>query len=116
MNTIADSMIGQRAPKSAAYPTSVFFTVNVDLQSNECFNFSREISDNLYETFIRNAKEQYPDFTDYLNSCMNFESFSNGLITGVYNCYYENNKLGISIPIIHALGDHIEVEIRTGDG
>ncbi len=110
ISLVFEGIVNQR---SAAYPTNVFFTININPATRQCFNLHQEITlnEDFFSSFKQIAKEQNPDFAEIIEKTVDFESFRDGLTGGSYHCYYTPSELGISVPVIHALGDHIEIKM-----
>ncbi|WP_270566539.1 PdaC/SigV domain-containing protein [Clostridium beijerinckii] len=120
--------------KGTAYPTSIFYTVNIDLEKGSIVGLSdyanvqdllkklkklddvKMLSEN--EELIEAQKSVIKNISDdeLLNILKDADFHQkDGVIEipkkGAYS-YMEDNKIVISIPMIHAIGDHAEFIIE----
>lgn len=104
--------------RAAAHPNNTLFTVNVNVDSGK--KLSLEDSYQIDEKFIRIFKEQWraqsnTEISDYIFT-LTEEELKNQLTAAdsagstVYS-YFTDKNLGISFPVPHAIGDHVEVTI-----
>ena len=116
---------GSLNKKVAAHPSSVFFTLNFNPATNEIIKFEslHTIDDALYQKFATQGKQNIIDendgvwpeeFDSFEETLCSKETFFDGLKvnTNSINWYYTNEGIGFSYEVIHALGDHKEVEIK----
>lgn len=116
---------GSLNKKTAAHPSSVFFTLNFNPATNEIIKFEslHTIDDALYQKFATQGKQNIIDetggvwpeeFDSFEETLCSKEAFFDGLKgnTNSINWYYTNEGIGFSYEVIHALGDHKEVEIE----
>ncbi len=108
--------------RSSAYPNNLFYTLNIDMKSGK-----RIILTDIYsvdvsfvsgyrsssllqsdESLTEAMSEYIGMYTD--NELIALLSSADTDFSGVYS-YFTPEKLGVSIPTIHALGDHAEAEI-----
>ena len=111
--------------KTAPHPSSVFFTLNFNPATNEIIKFEslHTIDDALYQKFATQGKQNIIDendgvwpeeFDSFEETLCSKETFFDGLKgnTSSINWYYTNEGIGFSYEVIHAIGDHKEVEIE----
>ena len=108
--------------QSAAYPNNLFYTLNIDMQSG-----NRIILTDVYyvdaafasayrnSPFIQNDENLSEAMSEYIGLYPDDElvallSSADMDFSGIYS-YFTNEKVGISITTLHALGDHAETEI-----
>ena len=125
VSIVFDGLLNQ---KNTAHPIRLFFTVNYNPQTlkNVPFSDKYNIDESFYPLFLKKTKEKiksqyglnYEDvYATLLAQCLEKESLLQNIIEGDYYYYFTGETIGISIPVIFALGDHIEIEIpyKTGD-
>ncbi|MCL2153004.1 MAG: stalk domain-containing protein [Oscillospiraceae bacterium] len=117
--------VGYGNVDGAAYPTNIFYTVNIDITQSkqlklaDIVNINAELLKNINNN---NYLKQNPDVTfEYLvdeilsddaNSAIRDSDISlDNSIDGVCS-YLKSDLLGISFPVRHAFGDHVEFEIK----
>ena len=108
--------------KSSAHPTHLFFAVNIDPKNNTLIRFDDRyvIDDALYDTFAEYAQkdlmelghsdvwpEGWGTFSDMFCSKETFLNIMTS--TNVFYFYFTKEGVGISYPVAHSMGDHIEV-------
>lgn len=111
--------------KSAAHPTHLFFALNFNPKTMDIINFSSRhiIDDELYNEFAKQGEKQILEETgaDWPKEWGSFsemfcskEKFFDGLNnkTTEIEWYYTDDGIGFSYSVIHALGDHKEVELK----
>ena len=116
---------GSLNKKTAPHPSSVFFTLNFNPATNEIIKFEslHTIDDALYQKFATQGKQNilnecdgvWPEeFDSFEETLCSKEKFFDGLKgnTNSINWYYTNGGIGFSYEVIHAIGDHKEVEIK----
>jgi len=107
--------------KHTAHPTNLYFTLNINLDSGNrvLLKDIYPVNNELYEVFNEYAYNKLESTADekWLESfdvslLYNKEDFLDGLESEKYYCiYYTKDSLGISFPVVHAMGDHMEIEI-----
>lgn len=109
--------------KSAAHPNDVFFSINVDVRSVERVGVADvcTVDDTLYNAFLQYANSDRITRDELMSlNVFKKDTFIEGLTQepkkGFYS-YFTPTHIGISYPVVYALGDHVEAEIpKTGDG
>ncbi len=116
--------------EGAAYPNNLFYTTNIDMNNYKKIKLTDCI--NINEAFEKKVKEgKYVPWDDELNSAIELikeninsyslvDEFSNAdsiSKENMYNLfsYFTKDSLGISIGILHVIGDHAEFEIKYED-
>jgi len=105
--------------KDGAYPNRIFYTVNIDLNKCKVLVLTDRI--NINTSFIEELIKPNTEYDEYKNHQLNYLENLNqdDLIkwlqdtdksSGFYS-YYTKDSLGISFPIPHSIGDHVELEI-----
>ena len=95
----------------------MLFTLNIDTETGEPVLFAQKykVDSELYTIFIETAKEQLTHINlseDTLISLFDEDTFIDGLMLEEDVCvYYTSAGVGISYPVVYALGNHIEIEI-----
>lgn len=116
--------IGLRYVANTAYPNNIFYTVNIDidqakrLKLTDVVNVKDELIQNInYNSYLEHSSDiKYDDINaEVINSNVfynleNSDLYLNDAISGV-SSYLTEDSLGISFPVSHALGDHVEFEI-----
>ncbi len=103
--------------RNAAHPNHLLFTLNIDTKTGEPVLFAQKykVDSELYTIFIETAKEQLTHINlseDTLISLFDEDTFIDGLMLEEDVCvYYTSVGIGISYPVVYALGNHIEIEI-----
>lgn len=108
--------------KSTAHPVRLFFTLNYNPKTLKTIPFSNicNIDESFYPLFLKKAEEKmksqyglnYEDVYATLSvQCLEKESLLQNIIEGNYYYFFTGKTIGISVPVIFALGDHIEIEI-----
>lgn len=108
--------------KTAAHPTHLFFTLNIDRHTKERIFFKDRftVNEDLYKTFCDSAEIDITDkaedltepFENFFDSICSFEKFRDGMtVENEFFAYYTEYGIGISYPVPFALGNHIEVGI-----
>lgn len=110
--------------KQSAHPTHVFFTLNIDLKNDQIIRFDDRyvVDDALYDTFAEYAQKDlmemagsdvWPERWDSFSEMFcSREKFLNGMTdTNEFHFYFTEQGVGISYPVAHFAGDHIEVVI-----
>lgn len=99
--------------RTAAYPNSIFVTKTYDLQTQkevkptEICKIDTHFAEEVYSAFCGNAslsaefQSVYPD-TDALLTALQTEDTQ---------IYFTDKSVGVSIPVPHAIGDHMETAI-----
>ncbi len=116
---------GSLNKKSAPHPTRPFFTLNFNPATKEIIKFEtiNTIDDELYQKFATQGKQNILDecggvwpeeFDSFEETLCSKETFFDGLKgnTNSINWYYTQEGIGFSYEVVHALGDHKEVEIK----
>ncbi|MCM3740100.1 DUF4163 domain-containing protein [Oceanobacillus luteolus] len=110
----------------SAHPFNRFFTTNIDLHTGELL-FLPDFVENIDEAFIQKLKnatyigdleDKYVDqvkemaFSSYENDQVLMEALadSEDRKHGIF-IYVTEDSLGISLPVPHVAGDHVELEI-----
>lgn len=103
----------------APYPNNLFHTVNVDVQTGDKFRFDDVMTPN--DRFVKTFKagiefsnlyaKQILDAIPNEELLMKLRNADTGKGEHTYT-YFTDKSLGISLETIHALGDHIEYEIK----
>lgn len=108
--------------EGSAHPASLFYTSNIDLHNGKKIHLDEvvKIDDNLLAKlengYIGNIdKVESPEFLDYVltenvPSQLENADHSNGKLNLAYS-YFTAKALGLSIPVAHVLGDHVEFEL-----
>jgi len=94
--------------KSSLYPNNIFYTTNLNIIDENLLQLTDiiDIDESLIiNEDIKPLKNEHKDVLKHLSIDELIEKFSNA------NFYLTNNALGISIDVIHAIGDHAEYEI-----
>lgn len=97
--------------KKSVYPNNIFYTTNIDIENLTILKLSDVVD--IDETFL--GKFQGDDFSAVrseqigLLEDLSIEELNKKLLSN--NFYLNESKLGISIEVIHVLGDHAEYEI-----
>ena len=106
--------------KNAAYPLNSFFTCNIDVSTGKRITFEDllEITPDLVEAIKANARYLNNEANEELTTAINqewnnyntvrmLEDIKNG---NIY-VYLKQNSLGISLPVLHTLGDYANFEV-----
>ena len=108
--------------KNAAHPMHLFFSLNIDLETNEriFFKDSYVIDKELFNCFAayarRNIEQKlggWPEnLGEFSEDICTLDSFLSGMKSEkAFFSYYTDNGVGISFPVPFALGNHIEAVI-----
>lgn len=102
--------------RSAAHPTNLFFTLNINPKTAETVEFTDTyvLDDAVYELFTESALDNISKLTEDItvDSLCTKDEFIDGIKSqNEFYCYYTETSIGISCPVPHVLGDHLEVEI-----
>lgn len=102
--------------RSAAHPTNLFFTLNINPKTAETVGFTDTyvLDDAVYELFTESALEYISKLTEDItvDPICTKDEFIDGIKNqNEFYCYYTDKSVGISCPVPHALGDHLQVEI-----
>lgn len=110
--------------KQSAHPTHVFFTLNIDLKNEQILRFEDRyvVDDALYDTFAEYAQKAILELSQYDEWQANWDSFSemycsrekflNGMTSMIgFHFYFTEQGVGISYPVAHVMGDHMETVI-----
>lgn len=102
--------------KNAAYPNNIFKTINIDMRKrkllklNDLYNVDYSFIEMYKKEFEKQVEgisinDIYTDeqLANYFKNADEFDSY--------VMSYYTKDKIGISLLVPHAIGDHIEVEI-----
>jgi hypothetical protein len=115
--------------KNAAYPNNIFYTSNIDLRTGKKLVAKDilEVNRDLIEIIKKNAKYENGYENRELTSAIN-EEFKNydpsnmltdikesGTVENKIYLYLKQNSLGVSFPVMHALGDYANFEIDYDD-
>lgn len=103
---------GTGTMKKAVYPNSFFYTTNIDIKNKTILKLSDvvEVNEDFIENFRNdNFQALRADQIQLLRN-MTDEEILEKLTSG--NFYIDENTLGISVDILHLLGDHAEYEIQ----
>lgn len=107
----------------AAHPINLFFTLNYNPKTNrEVFITDiYDVDDSLYNSFVQSVhqkitsegSENWVETQDsFLARYCSREAFSSGMSeNGAFYYYFTDSGIGISFPVPHTHGDHMEVEI-----
>ena len=115
---------GMHNVKSAAHPNEVFFSINVDVRLAERVGIADiyAVDDSLYTAFLQYVNSERVSNNELMSlNVFEKDVFLEGLTQepekGFYS-YFTPTHVGISCPVIYALGNHIEAEIpkQTVDG
>lgn len=112
--------------KGAAYPSNHFYTSNIDISTGERLTAKDllEINIGLIESIKKNAKYVNGDTNKELISAAKQElegynatdmlaDIENSVTTGSNIYFYlKQPSLGISLPVVHALGDYMNFEVN----
>jgi len=112
----------------AAHPSNLFYTTNLDIKNTKILRLNDivDINDDFVNMFINGKfKAVNSDYeSEYKSeiSMVTFDDWKKRLLTadpsdkmGSEFSYMTKDSLGISIGVIHALGDHAEFEIKYKD-
>ena len=129
---------GQAKVRAAAHPSNILYTYNINLLTGQSIrlkeskNFSKHSESIFYgknysyvkdllegEDYSNDIKEwisgSYNDVSSLTNDLKEYDfdidkkyDFENGDMPLGYS-YYENNKMVICMPVIHALGDYVQL-------
>lgn len=122
--------LGYQNTTGAAHPVNVFYTTNINLDTGSKVKLSDVVT--IDQAFLEKFKKGTyvkwdPDLEipkeyleDYINKDYLIEEFKNADSLGEENgsntfSYFTEDALGISISVPHALGDHVEIEIKYAD-
>ena len=102
--------------KTAAHPVGVFFTLNINRKTGERIRLKDiyTVDEACYDIFLKYAREQVPQELSQLISVEELFSkdfFLSGMDTAGYWAYFTDTGVGISCPVPHVAGDHMEIEI-----
>ena len=102
--------------RSAAHPTNLFFTLNINPKTAETVGFTDTyvLDDAVYELFTESALEYISKLTEDItvDPICTKDEFIDGIKNqNEFYCYYTDKSVGISCPVPHALGDHLQGEI-----
>ena len=110
--------------KQSAHPTHVFFTLNIDLKNEQIIHFEDRyvVDDALYDTFAEYAQKDlmemaqsdvWPENWDSFSEMFcSKESFLNAITSAnASHFYFTEQGVGISYPVAHVMGDHLETVI-----
>lgn len=112
---------GLSSYKKAAYPIHVFFTLNIDPANGQKISFADRyvIDDALYDVFAAYAQKDitekaggtWPEnWGSFSEAICDKDAFLDGLSSSKdFHVFYTNEGIGISYPVPHAMGDHLEV-------
>lgn len=117
--------LGLVSAKDAAYPTNIFYTVNVNLKDGTKIELKDiiNIDNSLIEKFKNGVYKPYSDdlnleeagaLQDVLDSIDNNDMISQ-LENGEAAFYFDDETLVLSMQVPHVVGDHIEMGIYYGD-
>jgi len=118
---------GYLNPHGAAHPTNVFYTTSINMREGKRLQLKDlvNIDDNFVERMkkgkiIAVSPEITFDSLGYSNDDL-IKAFKTADVRGnpedTYGtfCYFTNDSLGISLEVCHALGDHVELEVKYQD-
>lgn len=115
-----------------AYPTNAFYTLTIDIPNNKVVTLAEQFRiDDSFVSLVRQKlteqirlkyeADQVQDVENWLNSTYDDNRLKEALNsadsdgqTGICS-FLTNDSLGISIPILHVLGDHLEAYINYGE-
>lgn len=109
--------------RSAAYPVHLFFTLNYDPNTNHEVYITDlyDVDDTLYDMFVYGVQEKIASEVNnnlsetqdsFIEKYCSQEIFSRGMSeNGTFYYYFTESGVGISFPVPHVYGDHMEVEI-----
>lgn len=129
--TLSVQYVGYEDVKGAAYPLRLFYTVNINIDKGSKLTLKDFviIDDNLVDSFM-NFKEKDPETNQASASAFDYilntytaqdliryfegadSSYQNS--TFVFS-YLTKDAIGISIEVPHAVGEHMEIEIKYQD-
>lgn len=126
MASFSDEMIsiifeGLFSYKKAAYPLHVFFTLNIDPANGQRISFADRyvIDDALYDVFAAYARKDitekaggaWPEnWGSFSETICDKDAFLDGLSSSNdFHVFYTDEGIGISYPVPHIMGDHLEV-------
>ncbi|GLC81729.1 polysaccharide deacetylase family protein [Lacrimispora brassicae] len=127
-NYLSVNFTGDVILKEAAYPRSIFTTMNIDLNSGNRVRLSDVISiDNNFVNMVRKTLNSYIDknsvwaivYNDFLEHDDNylldlFREADSEFDDDCYS-YFTNDGLGLSFATSHTAGDHFEIELKYED-
>ncbi|GKX28567.1 hypothetical protein SH1V18_10470 [Vallitalea longa] len=101
--------------KKAVYPNDFFYTTNIDMDNKTILKLADVVDAD--ETFIENFRNDnfraLKDQQRLLLKDLSDDEIIEKLSTD--NFYISENSLGISVDVLHVLGDHAEYEIKYGN-
>lgn len=126
MASFSDEMIsiifeGLFSYKKAAHPVNVFFTLNIDPANGQKISFADRyvIDDALYDVFAAYARKDitekaggtWPEnWGSFSEAICDKDAFLDGLSSSKdFHVFYTDEGIGISYPVPHVMGDHLEV-------
>lgn len=121
ISIVFDGMINL---KMSAHPTHLFFTLNIDRKNEQIIRFEDRyvVDDALYDTFAEYAQKDlmemaqsdvWPENWDTFSEMFcRKESFLNAITSAnESHFYFTEQGVGISYPVAHVMGDHLETVI-----
>jgi hypothetical protein len=127
---ISITFSGLSTVKSGAYPNNEFFTLTIDVDKASVLRLkdSYIVNDELIKVYLAALKQQGSSGQVPKGAVQAIEG-RNGMkvafeyaddvgrdnIEGLVSSYFTEDGLGISMPVIHALGDHVETVIKYED-
>lgn len=117
---------GMTYTETAAYPKNVFYTINIDAEIGERLYAKDLLETNmsLIEIIKKNARfinndinkelisEVKKEIQNYDSSDMLTDIRESGLTDNQIYVYLTQDSIGISIPVLHALGDYANFEVN----
>ncbi|MFB0841349.1 hypothetical protein [Paenibacillus oleatilyticus] len=130
-NLISVKYYGVGYEKGAAYPSNLFYTVNIDMntgrkiQLKDYMNINKKFIEQLRQCKVKESEINQASSSglDYINEAYSDEElikYLNGADSSYKNSafafsYFTKDALGISIEVPHSVGDHLEMELNYRD-
>jgi hypothetical protein len=127
---ISITFSGLSTVRSGAYPNNEFFTLTIDVDKASVLRLedSYTVNDEFIKVYLAALKQQGSsgevpkeavqaiEERSSLKKAFEHADFAGrDNIEGGISSYFTENGLGISMPVIHALGDHVETVIKYED-
>lgn len=111
---------------NAAHPNNIFYTINIDIEKGAKLRLIDVVevdSDFVDKLYSGNFKALWPEqgeyishyskeeMLEYLENADSLDNIGTDKQSDVFS-YFTQDVIGISIPVIHSMGDHAEFEIN----
>jgi hypothetical protein len=107
----------------SSYPNNLFYTTNINMDEGTRLKLNDLVNND--DSFVEKVKKgkfiaDSPEITIEMLKLTNSElikkfNTADSIGNSSTFSYFTNDSLGISIPVIHALGDHVEFELKYQD-